>query len=181
MHNYLSKQGARLGRAETSFSAVQKSAIVVGQTLRSLHTGGSGYLLPFDSLLHSGEGENPTLQIDTWQTMHCICLCFSISSPGRGTATFDGTAIASAVVKELAEKIQCRTLFSTHYHSLVEDYAHNVAVRLGHMVGERVGHEVCHWGTGHFLLPARSHASPPHSQRCPEKRMQCFMHSLVCR
>ncbi|KAG8000032.1 DNA mismatch repair protein Msh6 [Nibea albiflora] len=52
---------------------------------------------------------------------------------GRGTATYDGTAIASAVVKELAEKICCRTLFSTHYHSLVEDYANNHAVRLGHM------------------------------------------------
>uniref|UniRef100_A0A672P838 DNA mismatch repair proteins mutS family domain-containing protein n=1 Tax=Sinocyclocheilus grahami TaxID=75366 RepID=A0A672P838_SINGR len=37
---------------------------------------------------------------------------------GRGTATYDGTAIASAVVKELSEKICCRTLFSTHYHSL---------------------------------------------------------------
>ena len=53
---------------------------------------------------------------------------------GRGTATFDGTAIANAVVKELAENIKCRTLFSTHYHSLVEDYSQNVAVRLGHMV-----------------------------------------------
>lgn len=53
---------------------------------------------------------------------------------GRGTATYDGTAIASAVVKELAERICCRTLFSTHYHSLVEDYAKNQAVRLGHMV-----------------------------------------------
>ncbi|XP_034408091.1 DNA mismatch repair protein Msh6 isoform X2 [Cyclopterus lumpus] len=52
---------------------------------------------------------------------------------GRGTATYDGTAIASAVVKELAEKICCRTLFSTHYHSLVEEYANNPAVRLGHM------------------------------------------------
>ncbi|XP_038253313.1 DNA mismatch repair protein Msh6 isoform X2 [Dermochelys coriacea] len=52
---------------------------------------------------------------------------------GRGTATFDGTAIASAVVKELAENIKCRTLFSTHYYSLVEDYSHSAAVRLGHM------------------------------------------------
>uniref|UniRef100_A0A8D0C970 DNA mismatch repair protein n=1 Tax=Salvator merianae TaxID=96440 RepID=A0A8D0C970_SALMN len=52
---------------------------------------------------------------------------------GRGTATFDGTAIASAVVKELSENIKCRTLFSTHYHSLVEDYSHSPFVRLGHM------------------------------------------------
>lgn len=88
---------------------------------------------------HSKEGE--TVRIDTWQTTHCICPRFSIS-PGRGTATFDGTAIASAVVKELAEKIKCRTLFSTHYHSLVEDYSHNVAVRLGHMVRANVNARV---------------------------------------
>ncbi|XP_044284717.1 DNA mismatch repair protein Msh6 isoform X2 [Varanus komodoensis] len=52
---------------------------------------------------------------------------------GRGTATFDGTAIASAVVKELSENIKCRTMFSTHYHSLVEDYSHSPSVKLGHM------------------------------------------------
>uniref|UniRef100_A0A286Y1Y9 DNA mismatch repair protein n=1 Tax=Cavia porcellus TaxID=10141 RepID=A0A286Y1Y9_CAVPO len=63
-------------------------------------------------------------------TAHSLVL---VDELGRGTATFDGTAIASAVVKELAETIRCRTLFSTHYHSLVEDYSKNVAVRLGHM------------------------------------------------
>ncbi|NWW41145.1 MSH6 protein, partial [Panurus biarmicus] len=63
-------------------------------------------------------------------TEHSLVL---LDELGRGTATFDGTAIASAVVKELAERIRCRTLFSTHYHSLVEDYSHSGAVRLGHM------------------------------------------------
>ncbi|XP_037541045.1 DNA mismatch repair protein Msh6 [Nematolebias whitei] len=63
-------------------------------------------------------------------TKHSLVL---LDELGRGTATYDGTAIASAVVKELAEKICCRTLFSTHYHSLVEDYTNNPAVRLGHM------------------------------------------------
>ncbi|XP_055475483.1 DNA mismatch repair protein Msh6 isoform X4 [Psammomys obesus] len=63
-------------------------------------------------------------------TAHSLVL---VDELGRGTATFDGTAIASAVVKELAETIKCRTLFSTHYHSLVEDYSKNVCVRLGHM------------------------------------------------
>lgn len=63
-------------------------------------------------------------------TTHSLVL---LDELGRGTATYDGTAIASAVVKELAEKICCRTLFSTHYHSLVEDYTNNPAVRLGHM------------------------------------------------
>ncbi|XP_056291079.1 DNA mismatch repair protein Msh6 isoform X2 [Pseudoliparis swirei] len=63
-------------------------------------------------------------------TKHSLVL---LDELGRGTATYDGTAIASAVVMELAEKICCRTLFSTHYHSLVEEYADNPAVRLGHM------------------------------------------------
>ncbi|XP_042686327.1 DNA mismatch repair protein Msh6 isoform X2 [Centrocercus urophasianus] len=63
-------------------------------------------------------------------TEHSLVL---VDELGRGTATFDGTAIASAVVGELAENIKCRTLFSTHYHSLVEDYSGSAAVRLGHM------------------------------------------------
>ncbi|XP_012941985.1 DNA mismatch repair protein Msh6 [Aplysia californica] len=52
---------------------------------------------------------------------------------GRGTATYDGTAIACSVVKELSENIQCRSLFSTHYHSLVEEFKNDSNVRLGHM------------------------------------------------
>ncbi|XP_076831601.1 DNA mismatch repair protein Msh6 [Brachyhypopomus gauderio] len=63
-------------------------------------------------------------------TRHSLIL---LDELGRGTATYDGTAIASAVVKELSEKTCCRTLFSTHYHSLVEDYAQDPSVKLGHM------------------------------------------------
>jgi len=37
---------------------------------------------------------------------------------GRGTATFDGLAIAWAVVEHLHEVGRCRTLFATHYHEL---------------------------------------------------------------
>ncbi|RNA39510.1 DNA mismatch repair Msh6 isoform X2 [Brachionus plicatilis] len=52
---------------------------------------------------------------------------------GRGTATFDGTAIAYSVVKELAHNINCRTLFSTHYHHLVEEFTDKDNVSMGHM------------------------------------------------
>jgi DNA mismatch repair protein MutS len=38
---------------------------------------------------------------------------------GRGTGTLDGLAIARAVCDELLDRIQCRTLFATHYHELV--------------------------------------------------------------
>lgn len=52
---------------------------------------------------------------------------------GRGTATFDGTAIAHAVVDHLARVTRCRSLFATHYHSLVDDWEMDARVQLGHM------------------------------------------------
>ena len=39
---------------------------------------------------------------------------------GRGTATFDGLAIAWAVVEYLQTHTQAKTLFATHYHELTE-------------------------------------------------------------
>ncbi len=39
---------------------------------------------------------------------------------GRGTSTFDGLAIAWAVVESLAKEYQAKTLFATHYHELSE-------------------------------------------------------------
>ncbi len=38
---------------------------------------------------------------------------------GRGTSTFDGMAIAQAVMEHIHDRIRARTLFSTHYHELV--------------------------------------------------------------
>merc|ERR1719169_12238 len=35
---------------------------------------------------------------------------------GRGTSTFDGAAIASAVLDELKDGVGCLVLFATHYH-----------------------------------------------------------------
>jgi len=37
---------------------------------------------------------------------------------GRGTSTFDGLALAWAIVEHLHERARCRTLFATHYHQL---------------------------------------------------------------
>jgi DNA mismatch repair protein MSH6 len=54
-------------------------------------------------------------------TKHSLVL---VDELGCETSAFDGTTIAAAIVKELGN-LECRTLFSTHYHTLVEDLRHS--------------------------------------------------------
>lgn len=39
---------------------------------------------------------------------------------GRGTATYDGMAIAMSIIKYISEQVHAKTLFSTHYHELTQ-------------------------------------------------------------
>lgn len=39
---------------------------------------------------------------------------------GRGTATFDGMALAQSIIEYLHDNIHCKTMFSTHYHELTD-------------------------------------------------------------
>ena len=42
---------------------------------------------------------------------------------GRGTSTYDGVAIASAVLRQLSLNIKPKTFFATHYHILLDEFA----------------------------------------------------------
>ncbi len=67
---------------------------------------------------------------------------------GRGTATYDGLAIAWAVIEFLHNRLNCRTLFATHYHELTQLTADlkqlaNYSVKIKEWQGEIVFlHEV---------------------------------------
>ena len=39
---------------------------------------------------------------------------------GRGTATFDGMALAQSIIEYVHDKVGAKTLFSTHYHELTQ-------------------------------------------------------------
>ena len=37
-------------------------------------------------------------------------------------STFDGVAIAYAVLKYISQSLKCRTIFATHYHMLIKEF-----------------------------------------------------------
>ena len=52
---------------------------------------------------------------------------------GRGTSTYDGLAIAWAVVEAMHDQVRCRTLFATHYHELTRLAGRLDALSLHHV------------------------------------------------
>jgi len=81
---------------------------------------------------------------------------------GRGTSTFDGAAIASAVLDELSERIGCLVLFATHYHPVSREAARSAKVAPFHMAAE-VDHATNEMTFLYRFLPGLCPASHGHN------------------
>ncbi|MEA5418581.1 DNA mismatch repair protein MutS [Spirulina sp. CCNP1310] len=97
--SYVPAQGAKLGICDRIFTRVG--------AVDDLATGQSTFMVEM----------NETANILNHATAKSLVLLDEI---GRGTATFDGLSIAWAVAEYLAQTIQSRTIFATHYHELNE-------------------------------------------------------------
>ena len=71
-----------------------------------------------------------TLHIIKYATKNSLAI---LDELGRGTNTFDGIALAYAVLNHMINQVQCRVLFSTHYHILVDEFETNKNVEFYHM------------------------------------------------
>lgn len=65
-----------------------------------------------------------------YATKHSLILFDEI---GRGTATYDGMALAQAMLEYIDEAIGAKTLFSTHYHELTEFAEEHQSMRNVHV------------------------------------------------
>ncbi len=75
---------------------------------------------------------------------------------GRGTSTYDGLAIAQAIIEYIHHKIGCKTLFATHYHELTELEGHLPHLKNIHVAAnEKDGAIIFH----HKVKPGRADKS----------------------
>jgi DNA mismatch repair protein MutS len=70
-------------------------------------------------------GGQSTFMVEMMETKQAITQATSnslilLDEIGRGTSTYDGMSLAQAVVEYIHDKVQAKTLFSTHYHELTE-------------------------------------------------------------
>ena len=70
-----------------------------------------------------------------YATKHSLILFDEI---GRGTATYDGMALAQAILEYLVANVHAKTIFSTHYHEITSLVSHLKEVKNIHVdVSER--------------------------------------------
>ena len=61
---------------------------------------------------------------------------------GRGTSTYDGMSIATAVIEHISKKIGAKTLFATHYHELIELEERFRNIRNYHVEAKEIGKDI---------------------------------------
>jgi DNA mismatch repair protein MutS len=61
---------------------------------------------------------------------------------GRGTSSYDGLAIAQAVVEYIHDHVRARCLFATHYHELAERVVSGRGIACYHAASRELGNEI---------------------------------------
>lgn len=102
-----------------------------------------------------------TFMVEMLEANHALCFATDKSlilfdEIGRGTATFDGMAIAQSMLEYIASSIKCITLFSTHYHELTELENEGLGIRNIHASASVVGDKL---ELSYKVKPGRSNKS----------------------
>ena len=64
----------------------------------------------------------------------CNCQFFDLFDEiGRGTSTYDGMALAQAIIEYITDHIHAESLVLTHYHELTDMAIHNQSIRNVHV------------------------------------------------
>lgn len=134
--------GANMGGKSTLMR--QTALLVILAQIGCFVPGSSMRLTPVDRIfsrlgasdrLLEGESTFQTETLETSVMVQCASKdsLLLIDELGRGTSTNDGASIAYAVLRDISERIKCRCIFSTHYHTLVKDSIDDPNVRVAHM------------------------------------------------
>jgi DNA mismatch repair protein MutS len=75
---------------------------------------------------------------------------------GRGTSTYDGMALAYAIIRYLATRLKTKALFATHYHELTELKNEIPGISNYHVAAEKHAHGLIFL---HAVLPGASQGS----------------------